>query len=160
MSTKADYSADEWDLLRTAPMMAAIMVVTASPSGPVGLVKESAAASRMILEAADSAKTPLLRSLAEDMKSSVSIPKVPPGASPAAVQSAAEEILHRTSELLAKKAAPEEAPEMKQWLAQIAQKTAEATKEGGFLGFGGTLVSDAEKVAIAKVNSSLGLAAA
>ena len=49
---------------------------------------------------------------------------------------------------------------MKNWLAQIAQKTAEATKEGGFLGFGGTLVSDEEKAAIAKVNSSLGLAAA
>jgi len=159
MSTKADYSADEWDLLRTAPMMAAIMVVTASPSGPVGLVKESAAASKMILEAAASANTPLLKSLAEDMESSLSIPKAPPGASPAAVQSAATEILRRTSELLGNKAAPEEATETKQWLAQIAQKTAEAAKEGGFLGFGGTLVSDAEKTAIAKVNSSLGLAA-
>jgi hypothetical protein len=141
-------------------MMAAIMVVTASPSGPIGLLKESAAASKMILEAADSAKTPLLKSLAEDLKTSVSLPKVPPGASPDAVQSAATEILHRTSELLGKKAAPEEATEMKQWLAQIALKTAEATKEGGFLGFGGTLVSDVEKAAIAKVNSSLGLAAA
>ena len=160
MSTKADYSANEWDLLRTAPMMAAILVVAASPSGLVGLVQESAAAGKMILEAADSAKTPLLKSLAEDMKSSFAIPKTPPGASPTAVQSAATEILQRTSELLGKKATPEEATEMKQWLAQIAQKTAEATKEGGFLGFGGTLVSDEEKAAIAKVNSSLGLAAA
>jgi hypothetical protein len=160
MSTKTDYSANEWDLLRTAPLMAAILVVAASPSGPVGLVQESAAAGKMILEAADSAKTPLLKSLAEDMKSSFAIPKPPPGASPAAVQLAATEILQRTSDLLEKKATPEEATEMKLWLAQIAQKTAEATKEGGFLGFGGTLVSEEEKAAIAKVNSSLGLAAA
>ena len=160
MSTKADYSANEWDLLRTAPMMAAILVVSASPSGPIRLMKEEAAAGKMILEAADSAKTPLLKSLAEDMKSSFFIPKAPPGASQAAVQQAATEILQRTSELLGKKAAPEEATEMKQWLAQIAQKTAEAATEGGFLGFGGTLVSDEEKAAIAKVNSSLGLAAA
>ena len=62
--------------------------------------------------------------------------------------------------MLGQKATPEETTELKQWLAQIAQKTAEATKEGGFLGFGGTLVSDEEKAAIAKVNSSLGLAAA
>jgi hypothetical protein len=160
MSTKADYSADEWDLLRTAPMMASILVVAASPSGPVGLVQESAAAGKMILDAADSARTPLLKSLAEDMKSTFAIPKPPPGASPAAVQQAAAEILHRTSELLGKKATSEEATELKQWLAQIAQKTAEATKEGGFLGFGGTLVSEEEKAAVAKVNSSLGLAAA
>ena len=160
MSKKADYSAEEWDLLRAAPMMAGILIVAASPSGPVGLVQESAAAGRMILEAAASAKTPLLKTLAEDMKSSLAIPKAPPGASPKAVQDAATEILRRTSELLGKKATPEEATELKQWLATIAQKTAEATKEGGFLGFGGTLVTEEEKAAVAKVNSTLGLATA
>jgi hypothetical protein len=160
MSAKSDYTADEWDLLRTAPMMAGIMVVAASPSGPVGLMQESAAAGKMILEAAGSAKTPLLKSLADDMKSSLSIPKAPPGASPAAVQGAATEILRRTAELLRKKATPEEATELKQWPATIAQKTAEATKEGRLLGFGGTLVSDEEKAAVAKVNSTLGMAAA
>jgi hypothetical protein len=160
MSTKADYSAEEWDLLRAAPMMAAILVVTASPSGPVGLLQESAAVGKMVLEAAGSAKTPLLKALAEDMKSTMVVPKPPPGASATAVQDAATEILRRTSELLEKKATPEEATELKQWLAAIAQKTAEATKEGGFLGFGGTLVSEEEKAAVAKVNSTLGLAAA
>jgi hypothetical protein len=94
------------------------------------------------------------------MKSTLAIPKAPPGASPKAVQDAATEILRRTSELLSKKATTEEATELKQWLATIAQKTAEATKEGGFLGFGGTLVTEEEKAAVAKVNSTLGLAAA
>ena len=140
-------------------MMAGILVVAASPSGPVGLVKESAAVSKMVLDAAVTAKTPLLKALAEDMKSSMSIPKPPAGATPAAVQDAAAEILRRTSDLLGTKATPEEAEEVKQWLAKVAQATAEATKEGGFLGFGGVLVSDEEKVALAKVNSTLGLAA-
>jgi hypothetical protein len=159
MSTKADYNADEWGLLRTAPMMAAIIVVSASPSGPIGLLKESAAAGKMILQAAQSANTPLLKSLAQDLESSITVPGTPPGSPPEAVQSAATEILRRTSELLENKAAPEESTETKEWLAQIAQKTAEAAKEGGFLGFGGTLVSDEERAAIAQVNSSLGLAA-
>jgi hypothetical protein len=159
MSTKADFSADEWDLLRTSPMMAGLLVVAASPSGPVGLVQESVAMSRMILDAANTAQTPLLKSLADDIKSSMSVAKAPPGATPAAVQEAATEILRRTSELLGQKATPEEATEVKEWLTKIARATAEATKEGGFLGFGGTLVSDQEKAAIARVNSSLGVAA-
>jgi hypothetical protein len=157
MSTKADFSVEEWDLLRSAPLMASILVVASSPSGPVGLMQESAAAGRMIVEAAQTAQTPLLKTLAEDFTQRMSIPKPPPGATSQQVQSAAAEILKRTSELLAQKATPEETAEVKQWLAKIAQATAEATKEGGFLGFGGTLVSDEEKAALATVNSVLGL---
>jgi hypothetical protein len=157
MSTKADFSVEEWDLLRSAPLMASILVVASSPSGPVGLMQESAAAGKMIVEAAQTAQTPLLKTLAEDFTQRMSIPKPPPGATSQQVQSAAAEILRRTSELLAQKATPEETAEVKQWLAKIAQATAEATKEGGFLGFGGTLVSDEEKAALATVNSVLGL---
>ena len=157
MSTKADFSADEWDLLRSSPLMASILVVAASPSGPIGLIQESTAAGKMIIQTAQSAQTPLLKSLAEDLTQHMSIPKPPPGATPDKVQAAASEILKRTSALLAQKATPEETSEIKQWLAKVAQATAEATKEGGFLGFGGVLVSDQEKAALASVNSTLGL---
>jgi hypothetical protein len=157
MSTKADFSAEEWDLLRSSPLMASILVVAASPSGPIGLVQESTAAGKMIIQTAQAAQTPLLKSLAEDLTQRMSIPKPPPGATPAQVQGAAEEILKRTSALLTEKATPEETAETKQWLAKVAQATAEATKEGGFLGFGGTLISDQEKTALATVNSVLGL---
>jgi len=159
MSTKADFSVDEWDLLRSAPLMASILVVAASPSGPIGLVQESAAAGKMILESVSSARTPLLKDLSEDLTQKMSFPKPPAGATPTQVQGAATEILKRTSDLLAAKATAEEAAEVKQWLAGVAKATAEATKEGGFLGFGGTLISDEEKAALATVNSTLGLAA-
>jgi hypothetical protein len=158
MSTKADFSVDEWDLLRSSPLMASIIVVAASPSGPIGLVQESTAAGRIILEAATTAQTPLLKTLAEDLGARMSIPKPPAGATPPQVQEAAAEILRRTSDLLAKKATPEEATEYKKWLAKVAQATAEASKEGGFLGVGGTLVSDQEKAALAAVNTALGVA--
>jgi hypothetical protein len=157
MSTKADFSVDEWDLLRSSPLMASLLVVAASPSGPVGLIQESTAAGKMILQAASTAQTPLLKALAEDLTQKISIPKPPPGATPEQIQAAAAEILKRTSDLLAQKATPEETTELKQWLAKVAQATAEATKEGGFLGFGGTLVSDQEKAALSTVNSTLGL---
>ena len=160
MSTKADFNADQWDLLRTAPMMAAVLVMTASPSGPVGLVQESSAVARLILEASNTAQTPLLKSLADDMKTSIPMTKIPPGAAPNTVQEAAIEILRRASGLLGDKATPEEATEIRQWLTKVAQVTAEAAKEGGFMGIGGTLVSDQEKAAIARVESTLGSAAA
>src|SRR4051812_35549895 len=41
--------------------------------------------------------------------------------------------------------APQEAMAFKRWLREVAQKAAEAANEGGFLGFGGVAVSDAEK---------------
>jgi len=39
----------------------------------------------------------------------------------------------------------------------LARKAAEAAKEGGFLGFGGKLVSDAETAAINSLASALGV---
>ena len=51
--------------------------------------------------------------------------------------------------------APDEAVAFKDWLKQIAQKTAEASTEGGFLGFGGVQVSEAEKATLAEITSAL-----
>ena len=51
--------------------------------------------------------------------------------------------------------APADAAAFKSWLQSIAQHTAEAAKEGGFLGFGGVQVSDAEKATVAEISSAL-----
>ena len=51
--------------------------------------------------------------------------------------------------------APNEAVAFKDWLKQVAQKTAEASTEGGFLGFGGVQVSEAEKATLAEIASAL-----
>jgi hypothetical protein len=53
---------------------------------------------------------------------------------------------------------PEDGQAFKQFLYDTAQKAAEAGKEGGFLGFGGTAVSDLERQALADLASALGLA--
>jgi hypothetical protein len=160
MSGKADFNVDEWDLLRSAPVMASFLVVAASPSGPVGLVQETSAAGKVIRQTPETAQTPLLKSLSEDVLQTMVIPKPPPGATPEKVQEAAAEILRRTSALLSTKATPEEATEIKAWLAKIAQATAEAAREGGFLGFGGVSVSDQEKAALGMVDAALSLGVA
>ena len=51
--------------------------------------------------------------------------------------------------------APAEAAGFKVWLKHTAEKVAEASAEGGFMGFGGVQVTDAEKASIAEVASAL-----
>ena len=51
--------------------------------------------------------------------------------------------------------APDDAAGFKGWLKHIAEKVAEASAEGGLLGFGGITVTDAEKASIAEVAKAL-----
>jgi len=46
MAGKADFAADEWSLLCKSPMLAGMVVVAASPSGPFGVIKEMVAMGR------------------------------------------------------------------------------------------------------------------
>jgi hypothetical protein len=159
VSGKTDFNVDEWDLLRSAPMMASLLVVAASPSGPLGLIQESAAAGKVVTEAAAGAQTPLLKELAEDLTRTMTIPRSPEGNTPDEMQGAAASVLQRASSLLAAKATPEETAEIKEWLSKIGVATAEAAKEGGFLGFGGTQVSQEEQTALETIRIALGLEA-
>ncbi len=52
--------------------------------------------------------------------------------------------------------APDDGAGFKAWLSQVAQKAAEAGNEGGFLGFGGVAVSDAERATLAEISTALG----
>jgi hypothetical protein len=63
------------------------------------------------------------------------------------------------SALLARKVPAAEAEGFKRWLLTTAQRTAEASKEGGVLGIGGVRVSEAEHAALAEVASALAVTA-
>lgn len=65
--------------------------------------------------------------------------------------------LARVNDMLEAKA-PGEALAFKNWLMQVARKVAESTTEGGFMGFGGVKVSDAEKASMAEISRTLNLA--
>jgi hypothetical protein len=61
----------------------------------------------------------------------------------------------RVNELLAAKASPSEANEFKTWTLNIAENVARAATEGGFLGIGGTEVSEGEKKLFADLSEAL-----
>jgi hypothetical protein len=74
--------------------------------------------------------------------------------SPAEIKTHIMGDLSRLGALLDAKA-PHEALAFKGWLNHIAEKVASASTEGGFLGFGGVRVSDAEKASLAEIASAL-----
>ena len=59
--------------------------------------------------------------------------------------------LRAVKDLVAGKSTPEETSAFNQWLLASAQAAADAAKEGGFLGFGATQISDGEQDMLDKV---------
>jgi hypothetical protein len=162
MSTKADYSAEEWRLVLKGPLMAGLAVVAASPSGPLGVLREMFAVGKLVAETrGQPGASELLRTLvselsAPDARGQVDAAEVR-GLAPEELRSHALETCRTLAALIDRKATPAEAGEVKQWLVGIAQRTAQAAKEGGFLGIGGARVSEPETAAIREVARALGV---
>jgi hypothetical protein len=194
MTTKADYTPEEWATLSQAPIMATMAIVAADMSGPIGLVKEITATVKTLQEtAASTTAGELVKAIATDViESQQKKDQGDKGAQPAgdtsgqpagdasgqpatgaqdpmqsmkidaknpdeAKQKAVESCVAAAA-IVAQKS-PAEADEFKQWLMTIATRTSEAAKEGGFLGIGGTRVSEKEKTELAALASALGVSA-
>jgi hypothetical protein len=161
MATKADFTADEWKQIQRAPFMAGLAVVAASPSGPFGVVKEMFAVGKMLAEVkTQGSSNDLVKGLVADLETGAREQNAPAelqGKTPDQVRSFAIESCRQAAALIEKKAKPDEAQGFKQWLVSAAQKVGEAAKEGGFLGFGGTQVSEQEAATIKELSTALGL---
>jgi hypothetical protein len=116
----------------------------------------------VLAESAKDNTNETVKALVEDLKAQgfgarPELPDLPKRDLAEARKVMAEHIDQAAAAIAAK--SPEEAREFKQWLMAAANKVAEASKEGGFLGFGGTLVSEDEKKAIGELAARLGVQA-
>ncbi|MGH8507701.1 MAG: hypothetical protein ACREVH_03150 [Gammaproteobacteria bacterium] len=162
MIKKADFTAEEWRCIVSAPPMVGMAVAAASPSGPVGTVKEMVALGKALEEVAERGSSDgLISAVVADLKARVTPPAAPQEriASAAAAKEHALSQLRKTSEILFRKVSAAEGEEYKRWLVILAERVAEAAKEGSVLGFGGELVSDEERSAIRQIAFALGLPA-
>jgi hypothetical protein len=161
MTTKADFTVEEWNQIRRAPFMAGLALVAASPSGPFGVVKEMFAVGKMLAEAkAQGSSNDLVKALVADLEAGAreqSAPAELQGKGPDQLRSFAIESCRQAAAVIEKKAKPEEAQGFNQWLVSVGQKVSEAAKEGGFLGFGGTQVSEQEAATIKELSTALGV---
>lgn len=161
MTTKADYTAAEWNIIMQSPMAAAMVVMFASPSNPVGLAQEAFAVSKMLAEnVGKPSGVGLIDAVAEQIKDAegrkaAQPPRPDAGADLSAMKEGAIGTLRQLNELLAAKAPAEEATSFRQWILATAQRVAGAAKEGGFLGIGGTSISAEETAALAEVERTL-----
>jgi hypothetical protein len=166
MVVKGDFSTDEWKTLLESAMMAGIAVTAADPSGLWGTLKESIASARTIVGAAhDSHAAELVRAVAADYETAEGRAIAREGLreelsdkKPAEIVPTALEVIKQAAALVDAKA-PADAASFKAFLQHIAQAVAEASKEGGFLAFGGVPISDAEKATLAHIAENLGLPA-
>src|SRR5215208_4550282 len=165
MATKADFTADEWKTILASPMLAGMAVTLADPSGLWGMLKEGIASGQALLDAQNDARaSELAKSIVAGLETSEGRSEAREGVraqltgkTPQEVKQLVVEMLARDGQIVDAKA-PNEAPAFKAWLSTVAQKVAEASSEGGFLGFGGVQVSDAEKASLADVARALGTA--
>ena len=143
-------------------MIAGMAITAADPSGVWGLLKEGMASGWALVEARQNAQTnPLVRAVAEDFATAEGRAAARAALQTRFTDAKLEDLKNaaltelRTISGIVEAKAPEDALAFKAWLQEVAQKAAEAGTEGGFLGFGGVAVSDAEKAALVEITTAL-----
>ncbi len=164
MTKQAAFTTEEWSLLRSLPSLLSAAVSMSDPSGILGSAQEAAAGvSQTIRSLHQGSGIELLNSMLSD----TSVPALPDskallgeGSREQKMANLKSAILKRaedTVDLLQRKATPDEVLAYKQMLMGVAEKVANASKEGGFLGFGGVRVSGAEQSFLNEVKGALKL---
>ncbi|HTS21838.1 MAG TPA: hypothetical protein VMN79_08515 [Casimicrobiaceae bacterium] len=163
MARQDSFTSDEWTLVRLAPALVSSGVSAADPSGIFSTLKEAGAGAAGIAEALEAnSGLELFSSLAADH----GLPGMPDprtmlgeGTREQQMQNFKGAVLERVKsavDIVAKKASPAEADAYRNMIMGVARKSAEASSEGGFLGFGGVRVSSAEQAFLAEVQKAAG----
>lgn len=163
MTTRADYTDEEWETLKQAPVQVGVAVMAASPGGLLHTVEEYSALLDAIGKGVPSDTNELVRALAAEAEArELDWAEEHAGAMDQQVnrgtmQAEALESCQRAAAILAAKTSDAEAEGYKRWLLLVGQHVAEAAKEGGVLGIGGRLVSREEDATLNQVAAALGI---
>jgi hypothetical protein len=156
MTSRQDFSDEEWARIRRAPLVAGLAISLADPGGPIEVAKETMASLRSAT--LPPSQEELLAGVALDVQALAQHRQNPLGDfKPRSGQQVLEE-LRGVNEIVTAKATPEEVEAFRRWLVAAAQSAADAAKEGGFMGFGAEQVSAGEKQMLDQVRAVLGLA--
>jgi hypothetical protein len=159
MTTKADFTEEEWTRLERAPLVAGMAITFADPGGPIETLKESLAGVKTIVDTAKTGSgSELVDGLAKDVAEKAKRRENPlKGFKPRGTMAGAEIVdeLGEVNQIVTEKATPEEAEAFRAWLLDAAQRTADAAKEGGFLGFNAVRVSEGEQKMLDKLREVL-----
>jgi hypothetical protein len=150
MTSQLIYSDEEWGLLVGLPQSVMMAAIFAETDGTNRTASESSAGLDAIAAGRDSGST-LIRDVALELVARIGDPEsgeLPPVLEVGTREVDLDEVLDRArtaTDLLAAKAGPGEAAAYRHWLVGIADQVVNAAKSGGFLGIGGSWVSESER---------------
>jgi len=151
MTGKSEFNAEEWSMLMEGPPTAGMMVITAQRGGTI---RESISMGRVYTEAREQhSGSELLGELVAgmpefDRERFRSVDDV---------RTQGSQLLRDASALIDERGTPEEAEAYKRFVLTVAERAAEAHKEGGFLGVGGKRVSEEEDSVLGEIAETLGI---
>ena len=158
MTTKSDFTEEEWVRVRRAPFVAGMAISMADPGGPIELTKETSASLKSATN--PPSREQLLAEIALDIQAMTQERQNPlTGFKPTQESDPRQQMveeLSAVSAIVSSKATAEESAAFKQWLLATAQAAADAAKEGGFLGFGAVQVSEGEQNMLDQLRAAIG----
>jgi hypothetical protein len=158
VTTKEDFTEEEWQRLRRAPMVAGMAITLADPGGPIEVVKETSAVLRFVT-AESAERDDAVGAIAADVRTMAQQRQNPmKDFKPSKGATAGKEILDElaaAAAIVAEKGTPEEAEAFRAWIRECAQRAADAAKEGGFMGFKAERVSAGEQRMLQEIDTAL-----
>jgi hypothetical protein len=150
MTTKAVFNAEEWEEVASAPPAAGLLVATAQRGGTF---RETFSIAKAYTEARQRhGESELL----DEIVSSKPELDVKRYGSPEELEQDVLARIRGAAELVASKATPEETESYRRFIVDLAERVAEAHKEG-FMGLSGERVSEAEREATTKITEAAGV---
>lgn len=172
MTALSAFDPEELALLNRTPTAVAIAAAYAQPDGVISLMREMQAGIRAAKEAATAfPDNELIQALAEamqedegdgDVEAAGDAGEAEPNEvmeerNPNLAAESAIELSQSSMAILEERATIEERIEFKHWLFAIADQVTLAAKSGGFLGLGGTRVTDQEAAFLERLKEALGI---
>jgi hypothetical protein len=151
---KARFTDAEWRQIRMAPVAATLYIASASPSGITGLAKEVMTSGETMQSIVKDAAPTSLVDVAYGSVPAKSELEEETGVAKDAPREALLKSLQAAAACIKAKS-PSDARSFTDTMVALSRKVAEASKEGSFLGIGGTLVSKEEEQAIAEISSAV-----
>jgi hypothetical protein len=157
VTTKSDFTDDEWTRVVRAPFVAGLAISLADPGGPIEAAKESMATIRSATN--PPSREQLLAEVALELQALTQQRHNPlKGYKPTQGTAPGEQVveeLRGVQGIVAARATPEETTAFAAWLLATAQAAADAAKDGGFMGFGAKQVSDGEQAMLDRLRDTL-----
>ncbi len=160
MARQRVYSDDEWGLLVGLPQSVMLAAVNASNDSANRTADETSAGLDAIAAGRDSGST-LVRDVALELVHQLGDPEtgeLPPTLDIGSREVDLGDVLTRAraaTDVLAAKAGPGEAAAYRHWLVGIADQVVNAAKSGGFLGIGGSWVTESERRFVDELSTTL-----